>query len=137
SADLELRTRELAERIRSGGAAARERAGLESSNRSLLARLSSLRAPDVEGPDATDWSVVDSEYAAVFREYRLDVDHQPAEDVAREIRRRGIGIELAVGLDEWAVARARAGRANEAESIVRAAVSADPDETRSRLRTAL
>jgi serine/threonine-protein kinase len=137
SPDLELRTRDLAERIRSGADAARKRSELETSNRALLARISALRAPEVEGTDATNWPRVDSEYATAFRDYGLDIDGRTAEEVAREIRERGIGIEVALGLDEWAVARARSGRAKEAESIVRVAVAADPDETRSRLRTAL
>ena len=137
STDLEKRTRELAGRIRSGADAARERAALEGSNRALLARLSALRAPEVEGFDATNWSRVDSEYAAAFRENGLEVDGRPSEEVARELRRRGIGVEVAAGLDEWAVARARSGNAKAADELVRVALSADPDETRARVRTAL
>jgi tetratricopeptide (TPR) repeat protein len=137
SEDLEARTRTLAERIRSGADAARARADVESSNRELLARISALRAPEVEGTGTIDWARVDSEYAAAFAAHGFTVDDRPATDAARAIRDRGIGVEIAAGLDEWAVARARSGQAKGADQLVQVAVSADPDETRSRLRLAL
>ncbi len=137
SEDLDERTKDLAERIRSGAAAARSRSDLEASNRNLLAKLSQLRVPEVQIPDPATWARVDEGYASAFREHGIEIDGLSVEDAGRAIRERGIGVEVAAGLDGWSAARARTGNPTDAERIVRIAVAADPDETRTRIRTAL
>jgi serine/threonine protein kinase/Flp pilus assembly protein TadD len=137
SASLEQRTQELAQQIHSGAEAAERRSRLEASNRGLLARLQELRVPEGEGVDAPDWSRVDGAFAAAFREHDLDVDGAPPDDVARAIRERGLGVDVALSLDQWAAARRRAGKAEDAERLTSLALSADPDEARAGLRQAL
>ncbi len=137
SAGLDERTRDLAARIRSGADAARRQSDQARSNGELLASLQELRAPEGQGANATDWSRVDANYSAVFREHGLEVDARSIEEIAGEIRARGLGVEVALALDEWAAARRRLGRTEPAERLIRVALAADPDETRERLRAAL
>jgi len=137
SASLEQRTREIGERIRSGADAAARRAELETSNHALAARLQELRVPEGEGVDAPDWSQVDGAFSAAFREHGLDVDAGSAEDAARELRERGLGVDLALSLDQWAAVRRRAGMAEQADRLTQIALAADPDDARGRLRSAL
>ena len=137
SEDLDERTKDLAERIRSGAEAARSRSDLEASNRDLLAKLSLLRLPEIQIPDPATWMRVDAGYASAFRDHGIEIDGRSVEDAGRAIRERSIGVEVAAGLDGWAVARARTGNPEDAGRIVRIAVAADPDEIRTRIRTAL
>jgi serine/threonine protein kinase/Tfp pilus assembly protein PilF len=137
SAGLVERTRELSARVREGLDGARRRVDLADSNQRLLARLEELRAPETDGPDATDWPRVEAAYASAFREHGLDVDAQPVEDVARELRERGLGVASALALDEWALARRRTQRPEEAERLTRIALAADPDPVRARVRSVL
>jgi serine/threonine-protein kinase len=137
SGDLDERTKDLAERIRSGAAAARSQSDLESSNRDLLAKLSLLRLPEIQIPDPATWARVDAGYASAFRDHGIEIDGRSVEDAGRAIRERGIGVEVAAGLDGWATERARTGKPEDAARIVRIAETADPDETRTRIRTAV
>ncbi|TAJ08165.1 MAG: serine/threonine-protein kinase [Planctomycetota bacterium] len=137
SASLEQRAVQLAEQIRAGAAAAEQRAALANSNQRLLARLEELRVPEGEGVDAPDWSQVDAAYGAAFRDHGLDLDAGPADECAAAIRERGLGVDVALALDQWAAARRRAGRAPDAERLTNVARAADPDEARASVRNAL
>jgi tetratricopeptide (TPR) repeat protein len=96
-----------------------------------------LRVPEIQIPDPAMWSRVDAGYASAFHDHGIEIDGRSVEDAGRAIRERGVGVEVAAGLDGWAAARARTADPQDAERIVRIAMAADPDETRTRIRTAV
>jgi serine/threonine-protein kinase len=135
--DLSSRTRDLAQRIHSRAESMRRETQLESSNRELLAKLQEFHAPSGEPDYPTDWSRTDAQFAQAFRDHGLDVDALPTASAAEAIRARGIDVEIAAGLDEWAAARRNGGRKAAADRLTEIAVLTDPDVTRARLRAAL
>jgi tetratricopeptide (TPR) repeat protein len=82
---------------------------------------------------------VDEELRRAFAEYGVPVDELESEEAGRQIRKRGIAIELAAALDDWALWRqASRPRADTTwKHLLAVARAADPDEGRARLRDAL
>jgi tetratricopeptide (TPR) repeat protein len=86
-----------------------------------------------------DYAQADPTYAQAFADYGIDVLALGTEEAARRIQARGIRIELAAALDDWAnVCReTRAPADTTWKELLRLARAADSDERRSRLRDAL
>jgi serine/threonine protein kinase/Flp pilus assembly protein TadD len=81
----------------------------------------------------------DRAYAQTFREYGIDPATADVADVAEQIRSRAIRLDLARALDSWSAQR-RLASTNEMPSwrqLLEIAETADPDEKRNQLRTAL
>jgi tetratricopeptide (TPR) repeat protein len=85
-------------------------------------------------------------YATLFRQYGIDVDTLPAEDVAAQIRTRGIRHFLVGALDFWSMegtqywavpTRTRPERKRLKRQLLAITRVADPDEFRNRIRDAL
>jgi eukaryotic-like serine/threonine-protein kinase len=106
-------------------------------DRQLLDRLEDARARSVEG----DPKAADAEYAAAFREVRLDVDQQDPIAVGRVLAGRPEMVRplVVAALDDWAISRRHlADDAGERWSRpLEAARAADPDPWRNQLRDAL
>jgi serine/threonine-protein kinase len=109
----------------------------EQENRELLAALEHARRPEDRFEEfGIDWKQVDAERAALFARIGFD----PHADVVAGIgtvHARGIDLELATALDEWATVRVRAGDKEGARRLATVALALDPEPKRTRLRTAL
>ncbi len=83
-----------------------------------------------------DRAQADPAYAQAFREYGIDVTALSAEEAAGRIRARGIHVELAAALDDWAfVCRAHRDKGDTTwKELLALARAADPDELRNHLR---
>jgi serine/threonine-protein kinase len=135
--DLVSRTHDLSALVHTQAESARQTLQLDLSNGELLAKLQELHVPEGDGAYPTDWARVDAEFAQAFRDHGLDVDALSTDAAAGAMCARGIGVELASGLDDWAAARRNGGKKAAAEQLERLAVLVDPDETRLRLRAVL
>jgi serine/threonine protein kinase/Tfp pilus assembly protein PilF len=96
-----------------------------------------------ERPTRFDFSKPDRAYEKAFREYGLALETLELADAAEQIRRRTIGLQLAVALDAWAEAR-RYSLVSKPDNVgVRwqdlfaIARMADPDPWRGRVREVL
>jgi serine/threonine protein kinase/Flp pilus assembly protein TadD len=89
--------------------------------------------------DHFDGAQADPAYAQAFRDYGVDVMALSAEEAAGRIRARGICVELAAALDDWAaVCRGTRDKADTTwKDLLGLARAADPDDLRNRLRDAL
>lgn len=140
-ADPDVRTRALESRaaVQEGAHRARAHAETVADNAALLAALEDVRQPEGEADDhyATDWREADEAYAALFARHRLDLETGPVEAVAAALRARGLGAEMAVWLDDWAIVRQRAGRRDDAARLSLVSDLLDPEPSRRRLREAI
>jgi serine/threonine protein kinase/Flp pilus assembly protein TadD len=106
----------------------------------MVDRLEQIRLQKavVKGTDF-DRAQADSAYAQAFRDYGIDVAVLGAAEAAGAIRARGIRVELAAALDDWAVVcRGTRDKADTTwKDLLGLARAADPDELRNRLRDAL
>jgi eukaryotic-like serine/threonine-protein kinase len=86
-----------------------------------------------------DFAKRDTEYAAAFREYGIDVEVLEPVEVADLIAGRNIRLQLALALDAWAEARrfVRPLRSKSWKDLLTVACVADPDLWRVRVREAL
>ncbi len=115
----------------------REREERARSNRELFAALEEVRQPEGDEVYPTDWARLDSAYAEAFAAHGLNVDGRDVAASTAELGARGVGIELAAALDEWASVRRRAERPEGAARLSELARTLDPDPLRQRLRDAL
>jgi serine/threonine-protein kinase len=135
SDDLRRRLKEQGDVIASESAEARRMADEQAQNRELLDHLKKLRAPAFGGREQAE--EVDAAYTDAFSAYGLPLDDWSSEQAARTLVARGIGEAAALALDDWADARRRLKRHDDAERLVEIALKADPDPVRSRLRRAI
>ena len=142
-ADAGLRARvdaELAD-LRTRAGEARRADALARANGELLAALAEVRQPEGGKDYPTDWAELGAAYAAVFARFGLEPDRGDEEEAAAVLVDRGVGVELAAALDEWALVHRRAGEASRAARLGRLARRLDPDGgagrsgARSRART--
>jgi tetratricopeptide (TPR) repeat protein len=111
----------------------------------MVARLEDIRwqrrdlLTKMQGDDpVTTWT--DRSYGQAFRDYGIDFTVLNPEEVAEQIRNRGIRVELAAALDDWALVYQRqfaGGSKTYWQGLLALARAADPDELRGRLRNAL
>jgi tetratricopeptide (TPR) repeat protein/serine/threonine protein kinase len=82
---------------------------------------------------------VDEELTRAFEEYGVRVEELEAEEAGRQIRDRGIAVELAAALHDWALWRQGTRPRGDAtwKHLLAVARAADPDEWRTRLRDAV
>jgi tetratricopeptide (TPR) repeat protein len=117
----------------------RQRTHVLLSDLTMVERLENIRLEQSEIEDNHfDIAGADAGYAQAFRDYGVDVEKLGLE-TATWIRTRSISVELAVGLDNWAMARRR-GRGKEDGSwkqFLDIALLADPDPLRTQVRQAL
>jgi tetratricopeptide (TPR) repeat protein len=85
-----------------------------------------------------DIAGADARYAQVFRDYGVDVEVLGLE-AATSIRTRSIAVELAVALDDWAMARRKAKGKDDTswKQLLAIARAADPDLPRTQVRQTL
>jgi tetratricopeptide (TPR) repeat protein len=103
-------------------------------DRTLIERLEVI-----QGSRADHWNRVrtDTEYAAAFRDYGLDLDRMDPQEAGIRIAQRPAAAGIAAALDNWAmVRRSRSVPGSEAscQRLVTAARAADPDPWRNALR---
>jgi tetratricopeptide (TPR) repeat protein len=115
-------------------------ADLAKQDRDMLARLEAIRLlkAQVKG-GRFDVAGADKAYAAAFRAYGIDVEQLEPAQAAERIRKQAIRTELAIALDDWAMARRASGKDGAAswKRLLSVARRADPDPWRDRLRGAL
>jgi eukaryotic-like serine/threonine-protein kinase len=120
-----------------GDAATQERIQGVVRDLQMVSRLEELRLQEVLGGKAR--AAIDENlpglYAAVFRDFGVDIEALPAEDSAARLRARPVAIALAVALDDWA----RAGRLrapDQSKRLWALAAAVDPDPWRVTVRRA-
>ncbi len=119
--------------VREQTAAAKQAAEVER-DRKLLGELEAIR-----GNLSEHWNAkqADTDYAAAFRAFGIDLDELEPETAGKRIARRSAPVELASYLDEWAVWRRKARDKKDEASwrrLLAAARAADPDPWRVALR---
>jgi tetratricopeptide (TPR) repeat protein len=122
-----------------GGGEARERVRRVREDLDALARLE-----DLLNRSSPDWKSIggrgeDDRFAQAFRGLGIDPQEQTPAEMARRLRARSIPEELAACLDGWAWVRRQGAKSPDRpwRPLVEAARLADPDPTRTRLRTLL
>ncbi len=103
-------------------------------DRTLLGQLEAIRG---NGSEHWDTKQLDTDYAAAFRAFGIDLDKLDPEEAGRQIAQRSEPVELASYLDDWAVQRRKArGKTDEASwrRLLAAARVADPHSWRMALR---
>jgi serine/threonine protein kinase/Tfp pilus assembly protein PilF len=86
--------------------------------------------------DHFDFSGADSSYERAFREYGIDAASSDAARTLAGIAERGIRMQLAAALEDWAIARKACGK-EDWRRLLGLARAADPDESRNLARDAL
>jgi tetratricopeptide (TPR) repeat protein/serine/threonine protein kinase len=106
----------------------------------MLERLEQIRLEQA-AVEATAFATAaaDPAYARAFREYGIDVEALTEDEAVRRLTVSAIRIELAVALDNWAMARPGPGKRAGPDNRGLLAISrrADPDLVRNRLRAAI
>ena len=102
---LAVRVRDVLADLERDQAAARKRAAELERDRTLLARLETIRGNRSEHWDPKR---TDADYAEAFREFGIDPDRLDPEEAGKQIARRSDPVELASYLDDWAVQRRKA-----------------------------
>jgi tetratricopeptide (TPR) repeat protein len=105
----------------------------------MVDRLEQIRLQKASGNDGGfDGAWADPAYAQAFRDYGIDVTALAAGEAAGRIRARGIRVDLAAALDDWAaVCRATREKGDTTwKHLLELARAADPDEMKNRLRDA-
>jgi serine/threonine protein kinase/Flp pilus assembly protein TadD len=107
----------------------------------MVDRLEAIRLQKAASKEVYRFDVAqaDPAYAQAFRNYGVDVTALSIEEAAGRIRARGIRVELAAALDDWAaVCRRHRDQADTTwKDLLSLAQATDPDELRNRLRDAL
>jgi tetratricopeptide (TPR) repeat protein len=116
---------------------ARSAARVAQENTELLARLRDVRQPESDVIYPTNWKRLDADYGAALDAYGVQIDTLGIDDAARALGARGISLELASALDEWASVRRRAHDDAGADHLAKIASALDRDATRAELRGAL
>jgi serine/threonine-protein kinase len=137
SADLRSRTARDLSAIESDAQLARKKDEVASENVALLAALADIRQPEGDEMYTNDWAKLDAEHRAIFARYRLDLDPRSEPGSVAALGARGIPVELAAALDEWAAVRSRAEDKAGAAYLSSLARRIDADATRNKLRDAL
>jgi serine/threonine protein kinase/Flp pilus assembly protein TadD len=135
--ELSAQVETLLAQVQADSRREREREERSSSNRELFAALEEVRQPEGDKVYPTDWATLDRAYAAAFAAHGLEVERGAAEALAQALELRGVSVELAGALDEWASVRRRAEQPEGAARLSAVARSLDPDALRQRLREAL
>jgi serine/threonine-protein kinase len=116
---------------------AREKAAVEKKRKDseMLASLQELRDRTAERYDAR---TLDSDYVAAFSGYGIDLAADPA-TAGKTIRESAIAIDMVDALDTLTILRrtVAALKGTDADALMAVAQAADPDPTRSRIRTEL
>jgi serine/threonine-protein kinase len=138
---LRQRTRGLLDDIEQAADAARERAARDEKDRRLIAQMMDIRSgagDQMSGPNQ-DFAATDARYARALRDYGVDVDALAPEQVKDWLERlgKGVRVELAACLDDWAHARRLTDKAAGATHLTDVARLLDPDPLRNRVRTAI
>ncbi len=122
--------------VEAGVREARRRAKLEAEDAEFVAKLEEIRYARFAEQNATK---DDGKYAHAFRTMGIDLDTQTIEEAAEKIRKRPRPIEIAAGLDTWALIcrkfGARMGRDH--HRLLSLARLVDPDPRRNALRDLL
>ncbi len=137
SADLRAQVAALSATIEREAEAARRTARLGQENQRLLAALEDVRQPEGTGVYATDWKALERTYHDLFAACGVDVGALEPAEAARQLGERGIGVELAAPIDEWAGVRRKAKDADGAAALTALADALDPEPMRHELRAAL
>jgi serine/threonine protein kinase/Flp pilus assembly protein TadD len=106
----------------------------------MVKRLEEIRLQKAPAKEVHfDTAQADPAYAQAFRDYGIDVAALGAAEAAGRIRARGIRVELAAALDDWAdVCRKTRDKADTTwKDLLGLARAADSDDLRNRLRDAL
>ena len=115
---------------------ARRRDDLERSNQRLVAALDEVQFPrgnqELAFPPARERA-----YARLFREHGLDLDAGTVDVAAASLGERGLGVQIALVLDDWMAARAILGDEAGAARLLELAHRIDPDPLRADLREAV
>jgi serine/threonine-protein kinase len=127
----------LSASIESEAEEARRAARLAEDNAALLAALQDVRLPEGDQIYPTNWKEIDRRYGEIAAAHGLRVDDGEIGELARALAGRGISIELASELDEWASVRRRALDEIGAARLAQLAGDLDDDPTRGRVRAAL
>jgi tetratricopeptide (TPR) repeat protein len=128
--------------LASGGESARvrERVAQLWKDLAMVERLQEVRLERAAVSEVTfDAAAADASCADAFRSYGIDVESLGRGEVVELIAASGIRVELAVALDDWALARRNTAKASQPgwEALLDISRSADPDPLRARLRAAL
>jgi serine/threonine protein kinase/Tfp pilus assembly protein PilF len=83
-----------------------------------------------------DLAGADAAYGKAFREYGIDLDAPSLEEAGAWLGGRTVRVQLAAALDDWAILRKKARKANW-KRLLAVARATDPDKWRNRLRDAL
>jgi serine/threonine protein kinase/Flp pilus assembly protein TadD len=133
-----------AERLLTGGEGHQElrrRVRQVVSDLEMVARLEDIRlrafSTIIDG--SFDSAGADRDYALAFRDYGIDVDALPPAEVGLQLQARAIRVELAAGLEGWALACRDVGRQGDRrwKDLLALAQTADGDDLRCQLREAL
>jgi tetratricopeptide (TPR) repeat protein len=105
----------------------------------MVARLENIRLKmAAERDGGFDRLEGDRSYAQAFREYGIDVAKLGVGEAAEGLLKNSISVQLAAGLDDWAMARKGERKTDHTwKDILAIARAADPDSWRNRLRDAL
>lgn len=114
----------------------RDRAELRSRDRRMLQRIVAIHT---DLALHLDFGRADREYAAAFRDYRIDVDGLQPTDAGNRIVEAPIAAEMVDAIDQWTFVRrmTNAKDVSKARHLSAVARAADPDPWRCRLRDAL
>ncbi len=122
--------------LRSGSERARKQAELEADNRKMLAELIEAREPIWDpGQGASAGSA--EAYVATFKRHGIELDAGAPEDVAKALKQRGFGSEIALFLDSLTAIRRGAHDEPGTARALDVAHAVDPDALRADLREAL
>jgi serine/threonine-protein kinase len=136
-ARLSAQVESVLAQVQADSRAEREREDRARSNRELFAALEEVRQPEGDEVYPTDWARLDRAYAEAFAAHGLNVEGGDVAALTAELGARGVGVELAAALDEWASVRRRAEQPDGAARLSELARTLDPDALRQRLREAL
>jgi tetratricopeptide (TPR) repeat protein len=106
----------------------------------LLARLENIRLEMTEVQDGHfDNGWADAQYGQAFRAWGLELERLAPEQAGERLRETAMAVELAAGLDHWALVRRLArGRDDPTwQELLQVARAADPNPWRDRVRQAL
>ncbi len=86
-----------------------------------------------------DWARAESEYAAAFRDYGVDVEAAGAREAGERLAASPVAVELAGAMDQWIFIRRRQAPpdVDGIQQLLAVAKAADPNPWRNRLRDAL
>jgi serine/threonine-protein kinase len=137
---LVARIEQVGAEIERGAAAAELESARRARNDALLARLEEIQSTEGSAlNDRRDLEQRDREFVTAFREWGVEIDVEPVEQVVERILASGAANEISQGLDQWSWRRALKTKSwtAEARRLVEIASGADPDPERVAIRRAL